>query len=239
MKINVRLTMIKEIKPYIIILFSIVLSILVGCQNSQHLYPIDGEGFTVLFNGKDLSGWTSVTGNWKAQNGELVLNNRDNVMKSSSYLFTKQTYGDFVLELDYKLPLGPVGAKGKSANSGVFIRVADKADPVQTGIEVQVTNTSGGSIYDLVRAKLNMNKSGEWNHYRITCRGSLITVELNGKETASADLNEWTTARKNPDGTPNKFHRPLKDFARRGYIGFQDHGTPVSFRNIRVKALDR
>ncbi len=231
--------MIKEIKPGIIVLFAVVLFALVGCQNSQHLDQIDSEGFTVLFNGKDLSGWTSATGNWKAQNGELVLNNRNNVMKSSSYLFTKQAYGDFVLELDYKLPLGPVGAKGKSANSGVFIRVEDKADPVQTGIEVQVTNTRGGSIYDLVRAKVDMNKPGEWNHYRIICIGSLIIVEQNGKETATADLNKWTTARKNPDGTKNKFHRPLKDFARRGYIGFQDHGTPVSFRNIRVKALDR
>ena len=239
MKINVRLTMIKEIKLCIIVSLSVVLFAVIGCQNSQHAGPIDGEGFTVLFDGKDLSQWTSKTGNWKAQNGELVLDNRDNVMKSSSYLFSKQAYGDFVLELDYKLPPGPVGVKGKSANSGVFLRVSDTADPVQTGIEVQVTNTSGGSIYDLVGAKLNMNKPGQWNHYRITCIDSLIVVELNGKETATMNLNEWTTARKNPDGSKNKFHRPLKDFARKGYIGFQDHGTPVSYRNIRIKALDR
>jgi uncharacterized lipoprotein NlpE involved in copper resistance len=233
--------MIKEIKPCIIVLLSVILFMLVGCQNSQVVYPMDSEGFTVLFDGKDLSGWTTETGDWRVENGTVVVkNNCDHVMKNSSYLFTRQRYGDFVLELDYKLPFGPVyGSKGRGANSGVFIRVRDRADPVQTGIEVQVTNTSGGSIYDLVRAKVNMNKPGEWNHYRITCRGSLIAVELNGKETASADLNEWTTARKNPDGTPNKFHRALKDFARRGYIGLQDHGTPVSFRNIRVKALDR
>jgi len=228
----------KQIKSRII-LFSVFVFALVGCQDSQLTAPIDSEVYTILFNGKDLSGWTSATGDWRVENGELRLKNSDNVMKNSSYLFTKQTYGDFVPELDYKLPLGPIGPKGKSANSGVFLRVGDKADPVQTGIEVQVTNTRGGSIYDLVRAKVDMNKPGEWNHYRITCIGSLITVEQNGEETASADLNKWTTARQNPDGSKNKFHRPLKDFARRGYIGFQDHGTPVSYRNIRIKSLDR
>ncbi len=232
--------MIQGIRLCIIVLLSVIFSMLVGCQNGRLAEEIDGEGFTVLFDGTDLSGWTTETGDWRVEDGAVVVkNNRDHVMKNSSYLFTRQTYGDFVLELDYKLPYGPVYGKGKSANSGVFLRVEDRAEPVQTGIEVQVTNTSGGSIYALADAKFDMNKPGEWNHYRITCKGSLIIVELNGKETASADLNEWTTARENPDGSGNKFHRALKDFARRGYIGLQDHGTPVSYRNIRVKALDR
>lgn len=226
-------------KAKLTLLSLIILSMFAGCQNSQSTGRIDSKGFTVLFGGKDLSEWTTETGNWKIEDGAVVLKNRfDNVMKNSSYLFTRKTYGDFVLELDYKLPYDSVSGEGKKANSGVFLRVQDKSDPVQTGIEIQVTNTRGGSIYDLVNAKLDMNKPGKWNHYRITCKGSLITVELNGQETATADLNLWTTARQNPDGTPNKFERPLKDFAKSGYIGLQDHGTPVSYRNIRVKTLD-
>jgi hypothetical protein len=41
----------------------------------------------------------------------------------------------------------------------------------------------------------------------------------------------------NPDNTKNKFGRALKDFARIGYIGLQDHGRPVWYRNIRIKRL--
>jgi hypothetical protein len=38
-------------------------------------------------------------------------------------------------------------------------------------------------------------------------------------------------------GGQNKFNRPLKEFAREDFIGFQDHGTPAEYRNIRIKEL--
>ena len=57
-----------------------------------------------------------------------------------------------------------------------------------------------------------------------------------------ADLNDWTEAHKNPDGTKNKFSTPLKDYARSGPIGFQGiHGreeAPVWYRNMKIKVLD-
>jgi len=71
----------------------------------------------------------------------------------------------------------------------------------------------------------------------ITCDNAKITVNLNGSVVSQADLDRWTETGKNPDGSKNKFPRPLKDFARTGYIGLQDHGQPVWFRNIRIKQL--
>ena len=132
------------------------------------------------------------------------------------------------------------------ANSGVFIRTENRDDPVQTGMEIQVGNMSPrgisnhvvGGIYNLVAPRLDAHKPGEWNHYRITCRGPHVSVMLNGKQVSEANLDNWTEARKNPDGSQNKFRRPLKDFARKGYIGFQDHGSPASYRNVRIKKLD-
>jgi hypothetical protein len=200
---------------------------------------IDADGFTVLFNGKDLTGWQPAT-NWTVENGVIALKDRsDRQEHNDNYLWTKQPYGDFVLDLEFKVAQG--------TNSGIFLRTSDLKDPVYTGIEVQVANAvpgqpptknNIGSLYDLVAAKSNPLHPDDWNRYTITCQASKISVTLNGQLVVDADLDQWTEVGKNPDGTVNKFKRALKDFARTGYIGLQDHGSPVWYRNIRVKRLD-
>jgi hypothetical protein len=200
------------------------------------------KGFTPLFNGKDLKAFRPSPGNWVIEKGGvLTLKDRtDHKMRNENYLWTAKTYGDFVLELEFKV--------WPDTNSGVFIRTADLKDPVQTGIEIQVANQnpekpltrgSVGGIYDLVAPTQKTLKPNDWNRMTVTCQGSRISVQLNGKLLSEADLDKWTEANKNPDGSRNKFKRPLKDFAREGYIGFQDHGSPVSYRNIRIKELKK
>ncbi len=200
------------------------------------------DGFVSLFNGKDLSGWITGPDNaWVVEDGTLTLRREmDGKEHNADYLWTKETYGDFVLELQWKIP--------ERANSGVFLRTPDLKDPVYTGIEVQVCNSYGrtewskggcaGAIYDcLAPSKNPIKEPGQWNDYRITCRGSQIVVELNGQRIIDMDLDRWTTPKQNPDGTPNKFPTALKDFAREGHVGFQDHGRPVWYRNVRIKRL--
>ena len=80
--------------------------------------------------------------------------------------------------------------------------------------------------------------AGQWNHMIITVKGSLTKVVLNGKEIINMDAELWDTANKNPNGTKNKFNKPIKDFARSGVIGLQDHGYPVWYRNIKIKSLN-
>ena len=233
---------------YSIITLGIPLLVLPGCVKQD-----ESDEFVTLFDGNDISSWTTETGDWRIEDGSLVVKNKgDYLMVNSSYLWTKETYGDFVLELDFKVDHEPLyglekfDGAGRGGNSGVFIRVENPADPVQTGIEIQVgplnpsdeiRRGSVGGVFDLVPPSSNMFRAGDWNHYRITCNGSLVTIELNGKKTATADLEDWVTAGENPDGSPNKFKRPLKDFARSGYIGLQDHGTPAYFRNIQIRKL--
>ena len=79
--------------------------------------------------------------------------------------------------------------------------------------------------------------AGQWNRYTITCKANKIYVILNGEQIIDMDLDLWTEAGKNPDGTPNKFKMAYKDMAREGHIGFQYHGQPIWFRNIRIKPL--
>lgn len=179
----------------------------------------------------ELAKFTFKPGSWSLVEGELTWH-------GGSYIWTKEKYGNFVLDLEFKLD--------KNTNSGVFVRAGSLADFVQSSIEVQIHETTDGSkygacgaIYDCLAPSRNVvRRAGEWNHYTITCRDNFINVISNGTEIINMDLNKWTKPRMNPDGTPNKFKTALKDMPRVGYIGLQDHGQPIWFRNIRIKTLD-
>ncbi len=200
------------------------------------------DGFTELFNGRDLSGWINPPGSeWIVEDGVIALKREpDGQIRDHVYLWTEEQYGDFILELEFKVP--------ERANSGVFIRTADIKNPVDTGLEIQVSNSYGrdvltrggtaGAVYDCQAPSANpIKKPGQWNKIRITCNGNVVQVELNGEQIIDMNLDRWTEPNKNPDGTSNKFSTPIKDFARVGHIGLQDHGRPVWYRNIRVKQL--
>ena len=200
------------------------------------------QGFSTLFNGKDLSGWLIGSDNaWIVKDGELtVRRDMDGKEHNYDYLWTTDKYGDFILDLEFKVIEG--------TNSGIFFRTSDLKDPVYTGIEIQVCNSYGrnrlskkgtaGAIYDCLEPSKNMiNEPGQWNRCILTCKGSNINVVLNDEQIIDMNLERWTTPHKNPDDTDNKFGRALKDFSRVGYIGLQDHGRPVWYRNVRIKRL--
>jgi hypothetical protein len=84
---------------------------------------------------------------------------------------------------------------------------------------------------------MNVVKRNEWNRMLVTARDNKISVEMNGQQIIDMDLNRWTEAGKNPDGTNNKFRNAMKDFKREGHIGMQDHGAVVAYRNVRIKSL--
>ena len=70
---------------------------------------------------------------------------------------------------------------------------------------------------------------------KLTVNGASVKVVLNGIQVIDADLDQWTTARKNPDGSRNKFRTSRKELPRTGSVGLQYHGHPVWFRNIVLK----
>ena len=198
-----------------------------------------GQKRSVLFDGKNLDAWQAAE-NWTVEDGVIALkNSTDGHEHNDNYLYTKEQYGNFVLDLDFRM--------APNTNSGVYLRTSDTNDPVQTGIEIQVglahptprlVKNSIGAIYGLTAPTSNPAKPDDWNHYRITCKGGSIKVELNGVAVSEVDLDQFTELGKNPDGSKNKFSRPMKDFARKGFIGLQDHGSPVWYRNIRIESLD-
>jgi len=96
-----------------------------------------------------------------------------------------------------------------------------------------------GAIYDLVKPRRQaIRPPGEWNHVLIRCDRNLIDITLNGDHVTHMDLDQFTEPSKRPDGTTHKFTGiAYKDFPRSGYIGLQDHGRPVWFKNIKLLPL--
>lgn len=203
-------------------------------------YAFAAEKVALVGGGaKDLSAWQTGYTHWALENGVLILKDRtDGKEHNDNYLWTKDQYENFVLDFEFFVD--------PSANSGVFIRTSDLNDPVYSGLEIQVgiadpsrpiRKNSMGAIYDLVAPSGHAMKIGEWNQMRIRCEGSRVQVDVNGKRLSEADLSQWVVAGQSPDGTKNKFKRPIAEYAHKGYIGLQDHGTPVQFRNMVLTRL--
>jgi hypothetical protein len=222
-----------------------VLLATVGCATAQQgassYKPRMRGGWEILFDGKNLDAWDVAPGT----NGWAIDDQKNlTVTGPGRNLYTKRRYCDFVLDLDYRI----VGHR--KCNSGVFIRVHDKNDEVNTGMEIQILDdddygvkwdamNANGALYDLVHPSVDANKPvGEWEHFRITVKGSQVTVVSNGKEIVKADLSKWTEPGKNPDGQHNKFPHAIGSLPREGFIGLQNYGgVPVWFRDIRIKPL--
>ena len=211
-----------------------------------------GANTSVLFDGKNLKAFELAKNSWEIEaDGSMVCRMQETKDKNGKvrlrgmgYIWTKVDYSDFELTLSYKLSSG--------ANSGVFYR-ADKSNPVQAGFEIQLMDNEGfqknakrelpprklnGSFYDGVAATKDYSKPvGQWNSLRLVCDGPEVTLHINDGKCFSVNVDDWTTPGKNPDGSTNKFKMALKDFPRKGRIGFQNHGQVVWFKDIRIKTL--
>jgi sugar phosphate isomerase/epimerase len=183
---------------------------------------------------KDLSNAVMDTDSWAFDAGGVL----SPTPTGHGDIWTKERYGNFTLELNFKVPEG--------GNSGVFIRTGSIRNWINTAIEVQIHATTDGTkhgqcgaIYDcLSPSKTAVKEPGQWNHYVITCLDNKIYVNLNGQDIIDMDLDLWTEPHKNPQGTRNKFPTAYKDMPREGHLGFQYHGNPVWFKNLKIKSFD-
>ena len=189
------------------------------------------EGFRPLFDGKTLAGWKQLGGKakYEARDGAIVGSTVPNT--PNSFLCTERMYGDFILELDFKVDAG--------LNSGVQIRSNSlksyrnfRVHGYQVEIDPSARAYSAG-IYEEGRRgwlqNLSKNpkaraafKKGDWNHFRIVAVGDSIKTWING--VPAADLVDSMTLK--------------------GFVGLQVHGVgkrkdtlQVRWRNIRIRDL--
>lgn len=191
------------------------------------------EKWVKLFNGKDLSGFTQLGGKakYEVKNGEIIGTTVPN--EPNSFMATKEEYGDFILELEFKLDA--------EMNSGIQFRSLSKPDYMNGrvhGYQFELDPSPRawtGGIYDegrrdwLYPVEYNPDakrafKKGEWNKARIECTGPVIRTFVNGIPVAH--LVDNVTAK--------------------GFIALQVHSIPkgeeggktIRWRNIRIQTTN-
>jgi len=195
----------------------------------QEAARLASERWPSLFE-NDLSNAVFKPGSWVLENGVLI-------RKGGGDIWTQKTYKDFILDFDFKVE--------KGTNSGVFLRAAEQT--WLPWVEVQIMDSYGkpvdrqdtcGAIYDILAPETNaVNPAGQWNRMTILATGPVIRVFLNYQPMIEMNLEDWTQPHQNPDGSKNKFDVAYKDLPREGFIGFQDHGFPVEYRNLKIREL--
>jgi len=188
------------------------------------------QPWTNLYNGKDLKGWKQLggTAKYEALKNEIVGTTVPNT--PNSFLVTENVYGDFILELEYKLDA--------DMNSGIQFRSESKPEyqngrvhGYQMEIDPSPRAWTGG-IYDEGRrdwlypleykpSAKKAYKPGEWNKVRIECIGSVLRTWVNGVACGNV----------------------VDDLTPKGFIALQVHainkpeeaGKTIRWRNIRIQ----
>lgn len=186
------------------------------------------EGFVLLFNGKDLSGWDGAPGLWSVKAGAIIGSSEGHPLNHNTFLIYHDYYADFDLRFDIKL---------RNHNSGMQFRSQREPDWVVTGYqadasEVDDQKSAWGNFYEeqgqgrlLMKApdegwqKVKSSvRHGDWNQYEVIADGHHLILRLNGLESINQKV-EKTAA---------------------GVIAIQLHMGPpmeVQVRNIRLKSL--
>ncbi|HTE17562.1 MAG TPA: DUF1080 domain-containing protein [Armatimonadota bacterium] len=190
------------------------------------------SGAIVLFDGKDLSRWVSRKDNgpagWKVENGYAE------IAPGSGDIYTRDTFGDFQLHVEWWLPHMPDARGQARANSGVYL---------QGKYEIQVLDSYGleskdndaGGIYKVAAPLRNASKKPEkWQSYDIAFRAPRYDASGNLTEKVRVTVfHNGVMIHNNQEFDPQVTTSGLPgDFTKPGPILLQDHGNRVRYRNI-------
>lgn len=230
-------------------------------QAEAEVAPEEGE--IVLFDGESFNGWRGynrqdVPTAWTIEDGCIKINGSgmgEAGAKDGGDIIFDQKFGNFELTFDWKVD--------KGANSGIFYMAQEVPDkPIYySAPEYQILdnqnhpdarlgidgNRCSASLYDMIPAKPQNSKPyGEWNTGKILVYKGTVVHFQNGEQVLEYHLwtPEWQemldkckfSQDKNPVAYDLLINCGGDDKA--GYIGLQDHGDNVWYRNIKVKKLD-
>lgn len=210
------------------------------------------EGWILLFNGSDFTGWRQCNGtempkNWVIEDDAMKVltgeGKKPGQGAGGDIIYAEKKFRNFELSIDWKT--------SKMGNSGIFYYVREvpgkpiyyAAPEVQVLDNIDATDNKipshlAGSLYDMIAADPKTVKpAGEWNTIVIKVKDGKVTHTQNGVKVVEYEL--WT-----PAWDELVQNSKFKDFpgftegiAKEGYIGLQDHGYPIWFRNIKIREL--
>lgn len=226
-------------------------------------FPKDAEGWITLFDGKTLNGWRGydredVPSAWDVNDKAIHIKGSgagEAGAKDGGDLVFAHKFKNFELEWEWKV--------AKGANSGVFILIqeVEGEKAFVSAPEYQILdnenhpdaklgkdgNRKSASLYDMIPAKpQNAKPFGEWNKSKIMCYKGTVVHYQNDEPVVEYHL--WTQQWKDmldkskfsKDKWPLAYELLLNCGGpnKEGFIGLQDHGDDVWYRNIKIKVLD-
>jgi len=235
----------------------LVLSLLVSLSSfSQELNKLSKQekkdGWVLLFNGKNFDGWRQCNGtempkNWVIDKDAMKIFTAEGKSpgqgSNGDVVYGTKKFKNFELSVDWNA--------GKMGNSGIFynvrevpgqpiffaspeVQILDNVDATDNKVDTHLA----GSLYDMVACDPKTVKpSGSWNTIVIRVKDGQVTHTMNGVKVVSYTL--WT-----PEWDALVAKSKFKTFpgfqegiSKEGYIGLQDHGYPIWFRNIKIREL--
>ena len=243
----------KSIAAAVALLVSILLVLpMNGQKNNQLSEKEKSEGWVLLFNGKDFTGWrkcndSSMPENWVIEDEAMKVflgkGKSEGRGAGGDILYGKKKFKNFELTIDWKAQ--------EKANSGIFYNIREvPGKPIYYAApEIQVLDNDNatdnkvpshlaGSLYDMIAADPStVNPAGEWNTIVVKVKDGKVSHTQNGTVVAEYEL--WT-----PEWDDMVQASKFKNFpgftegiSKEGYIGLQDHGYSVWFRNIKIREL--
>ena len=137
------------------------------------------EKFVSLFDGKTLNGWKVENCEVEVQDGCIFLKG------GNGWVRTEKTYGDFVIELQWK------ALKKEKYDSGVFIRAVPPTGkshwPKCNQVNLRQDRMGNIQEYKEAVSRTDLVKEGDWNHFRRVVIGNTAELLINGKQAWKID----------------------------------------------------
>lgn len=223
-------------------------------------FPKDSAGWITLFDGETFNGWRgynkdAVPDQWEIADSAIHIKGSGEGEASGKDILFNHKFKNFEFEAEWKV--------AKGSNSGILYMIQEvEGQPSYISApEYQILdnvnhpdaklgvdgNRQSASLYDMIPAKPQNSKPfGEWNKAKIICyKGTVVHYQ---NDQVVVEYHLWTPQWKEMLDK-SKFNQKAWPLAyelllncggpnKEGFIGFQDHGDDVWYRNIRIKELD-